>query len=132
MSEAAGERAYLTDRASSEDDALVVGPGARFQGLLTFSGLAIVEGELRGEIVAQGTLVLGDTAYVEARIEVDQLISRGTARGEIRARERIELSGSARVSGELWTPRLSVAEGCVVEARCHTGKLPEASDLKSE
>lgn len=132
MADPATGAAYGLDPASTDGGTLIVGRGARFQGLLTFSGTAVVEGELRGEVVGRGTLILGETAYVEARIEVDQLICRGTAHGEIRARERIELIGSARVSGEIWTPRLGVADGCVVEAQCHTGKLPEASDSKSE
>ena len=111
---------------------VVLGPGARFDGLLTFRGVAVVEGELSGEIIAQGTLVLGPTARVNARIEVDELISAGTTQGEVVARDRIELTASARISGELWTPRLGVADGCVVEARCHTGKLSETVDSEAK
>lgn len=101
---------------------VLLGAGARFEGLLTFRGTAIVDGEFRGEIIAEGTLVLGPDAVVEARIEVDQLISSGVAAGEIVARDRIELAAGARVRGTLRTPRLMVAEGCRVEARCHTGE----------
>ena len=107
---------------------VILGPGARFEGLLAFRGTAIVEGELAGEILAQGTLVLGEHARVDARIEVDQLISSGQAAGEILARDRIELAASARVRGTLRTPRLVVADGCRVEARCHTGSVPEMPD----
>lgn len=125
-------RIPVETEAPSNDSTLVVGEGARFEGLLTFGGTAIVEGELRGEIVGHGTLVLGEGADVEARIEVDELISSGSARGEIEARERVELRGSARLSGELRTPRLCAADGCIIDARCHMRKPTETGDLEPE
>lgn len=107
---------------------VILPSGARFVGLLTFRGAAVVEGDLEGEILAEGTLVLGPDARVEARIEVDQLISSGVASGEIVARKRIELNSTAVVRGVLRTPRLTVADGCLVEARCHTGELSQPSE----
>ena len=111
---------------------VILGPGARFVGLLSFRGTAVIEGELKGEILAEGTLVLGPEAYVEARIEVDQLISFGRASGEIVARKRIELAATAVVRGVLRTPSLVVAEGCLVQARCHTGELAQVAESEGD
>jgi cytoskeletal protein CcmA (bactofilin family) len=95
-----------------------VAAGCAFEGLLTFRGEAQVDGELLGEVVAQGTLRLGATARVRARIEVDELIVEGELQGDVVARRRIELSPSARVRGSIEAPRLSLAEGCVFQGRC--------------
>jgi cytoskeletal protein CcmA (bactofilin family) len=95
-----------------------IAAGCSFEGLLTFHGATQVDGRLVGEVVATGTLRLGATARVRARIEVDELIVEGELEGDIVARRRIELSPSARVTGSLEAPRLSLAEGCVFQGRC--------------
>ncbi len=94
--------------------------GHRFEGLLSFRGEAQVDGIFRGGIVATGTLRLGETARVKARVEVDELIVAGILDGDVTARRRIELRSSARVTGELFTPRLVLEDGCVLRGRCRT------------
>jgi cytoskeletal protein CcmA (bactofilin family) len=96
----------------------VLASGTEFEGLLSFRGAARVDGRLSGDIVAEGRLVIGEGACVRARIEVDELIVAGELEGEIHARERVELQHTARVVGSLRCPRLSVAEGGILEGRC--------------
>lgn len=96
----------------------VLAPGAEFEGLLSFRGAARVDGELSGDVVAEGCLVIGEGAKVHARIEVDELIVGGELEGEIHARKRVELLPTARVVGSLRCPRLAVAEGGILEGRC--------------
>ena len=44
-----------------------------------------------GEVLGFGTLWIGERAHVEARVEADALIVAGCVKGEIVARDRIEL-----------------------------------------
>lgn len=101
--------------------AVVVGESGRFEGLLTFRGRARIDGEVVGEIICRGTLWLGVMARVSARIEADELIVEGSLEGEATVRDRIELRSTARVKGTIRSPRLAMADGCVVEGRCETG-----------
>lgn len=94
-----------------------IGAGCAFEGLLTFRGETRVDGDLVGEVVASGTLRLGKTARVRARIEVDELIVDGELEGDVVARRRLELSSTARVRGSLEAARFSLAEGCLLEGR---------------
>ena len=95
-----------------------IGAGCSFEGLMTFRGSIQVDGQLVGEVVATGTLRLGITACVRARIEVDELIVEGELDGDVVASQRIELSSTARVRGSLEAPRVSLAEGCLFQGRC--------------
>ena len=99
---------------------ILIAVGCAFEGLLTFQGETRVDGVLVGEVVARGTLRLGETARVRARIEVDELIVAGELVGDVVARRRIELLPSARVRGSIEAPRLLLAEGCVFEGRCRS------------
>ena len=109
----------MSDETQEERPAAVV-TGASYQGLLTFRGRARVDGLVEGDVVAEGRLVIGPRGHVRARIEVDELVVGGVVEGDVHARDRIELEPSARVVGDLRAPRLSLADGCVLEGRCTT------------
>jgi len=114
--------ALLSSRSS-----VVVARGHCFEGLLTFSGVARVDGELSGEVVSRGVLVLGEAAQVRACIEADEVIVAGQLIGDITAHHRIELLSTARVQGRLQAPRVALADGCLMDGRCviEPSKAPE-------
>jgi cytoskeletal protein CcmA (bactofilin family) len=97
--------------------ACAVGAGASFDGVLTFWGLARVEGKLRGQVVADGTLEVGPEADVHANIEVDVLVVEGLVEGEVVARERVEVRATGRITAAVRTPRLVLEEGGSIEGR---------------
>jgi len=101
--------------------------GARFSGLVAFrdSDPVVVEGRLRGAVVGAGMLEVGESGHVEGQIEVALLRVAGEIQGRVRVRERAELLPTARVTGELRTPKLLLAEGCLLQGRCRTG--PDAA-----
>ena len=111
----------VSDPSAADDDAVVLGPGTRFEGLLTFRGRARVDGTLTGEIAGHGVLVLGPAAYAEARVEVDELVVAGEVEGDVRARRRVELLATGCIRGDVETPRLVIAEGGRLLGRCTTG-----------
>jgi cytoskeletal protein CcmA (bactofilin family) len=113
--------APVADPLDGSDGATVLGPGTRFEGLLTFRGRARVDGSLTGEISGHGVLVLGPGARAEARVEVDELIVAGEVEGDVRARRRVELLATGCIRGDVETPRLVIAEGGRLLGRCTTG-----------
>jgi cytoskeletal protein CcmA (bactofilin family) len=99
------------------DPDVVVGPDARFEGLLAFWGRARVEGRLLGHVAANGVLEVGPSARVSARIEVDVLVVEGLVDGSVSARTRVEVRAGGRITAEVRTPRLVLAEGGGLEGR---------------
>lgn len=99
--------------------------GSAFEGKVAFSGTVRVDGHLTGEVRADGTLVVGESGHVEARIEVRELLVYGWVAGEITGKERIEVAATGRLDGVVRTPRLLVVEGASVNARIAMGE-PES------
>ena len=93
--------------------------GKQFRGVLALRQPARIDGRLRGEVISSGPLWIGESGRVEARVEADELVVAGRLEGSAEAR-RIELLASARVRAELVTPRLVLAEGCVLEGSCRS------------
>ncbi len=93
--------------------------GSRFEGKLHFDGHVRLNGEFKGDIRAEGTLIVGEGATIEAEITVDTLVVSGSITGNVVARMRVELHAPARVAGNITTPVLVVEEGSTFEGQCH-------------
>jgi len=95
---------------------------AAFEGKLTFEGRVQINGKFRGEIFSDGTLIIGEGAEVDAKIEIDTIIIQGQVTGSIQARRRIEMHPPAVVKGDIASPGLVVSEGAVFEGSCSMGR----------
>jgi cytoskeletal protein CcmA (bactofilin family) len=95
----------------------LLGPGAQFEGKLTFDGTVRIDGRFKGEVFSDDTLVIGEGAVVEAEIEIGEVIIQGTVVGNIKAKRSIEIHAPGRVKGDLNTPSLQIAKGVIFEGR---------------
>jgi cytoskeletal protein CcmA (bactofilin family) len=112
--------------ASSSDDGGFesrIGKGARIAGTLSFRAPVKIEGEAEGDITGD-EIVIAEGAVVTAKITATRLIVAGRLSGEATAREKIELTASARVQCRLTTPSLVLSEGAQFEGDC---KMPPAA-----
>ena len=96
----------------------VIDQGCELEGRLTFSGTLVLNGKFRGEIYSSDTLLVGESGQAEAEIQVGVAIVSGEVIGNIIARERVELRGSARIFGDIVTPVMVLEEGVVFDGRC--------------
>ena len=96
----------------------VIDQGCELEGRLTFAGTLILNGKFRGEIFSSDTLLVGESGQVEAEVQVGVAIISGQITGNINARERVELRGTARIFGDIVTPVLVLEEGVVFDGRC--------------
>lgn len=101
--------------------------GCEFDGKLNFDGTVRINGKFTGEIFSDGTLVVGEEAIIEAKIEVGSIIINGKVRGEIVAQDRIEMNSPAEVRGDIQARTLVIEEGVVFEGSCKMGDRGRAS-----
>jgi cytoskeletal protein CcmA (bactofilin family) len=98
--------------------------GSHFHGELTFDDTFRIDGKFEGKIRSGSELIVGETADVDAEIEVGRVSINGTFRGRIRALERIDLLPRARVFADLCSPILKIEEGARYEGVCQMGTEP--------
>ncbi|MHC4606395.1 MAG: bactofilin family protein [Planctomycetota bacterium] len=89
----------------------VLGTDAKFKGELTFDGAMRLEGRFDGKINSKGKLFIGKNAQLTAETAVGSLTIEGKMKGNVTGSERVELTASAQVMGDIRAPRLIVAEG---------------------
>lgn len=102
-----------------------LGTGTTYQGKLDFQGSVRIDGNFKGEVSSQGTLVIGRDANVEGTVNVGQLIISGKLQGELMAKEKVVLHKTANIVGSLNTPVLVIEEGAVVEGQITMGTRKE-------
>lgn len=95
--------------------------GSEFHGTLVLHGAARIDGRMRGEILGADLLHIGPSGAVSASVEAEEVVVAGRLEGAVRARQRVELRATGRLRGRVETPRLTVAEGGILEGSCRAG-----------
>jgi len=88
-----------------------LGPGSQFEGKLVFNEIVRLDGAFRGEVTSHDTLIVGESADIQADVQVGTLILSGRFKGNVKAKTRVELRAPAVVDGSIETPALSVEDG---------------------
>jgi cytoskeletal protein CcmA (bactofilin family) len=95
--------------------------GSRVSGQLVFQGSARIDGSVEGDVQCQGTLTIGESAEVKAKISGKAVVIRGKVEGNVSAKEKIELIAPARLIGNIDSPKLIITEGVVFDGDCSMG-----------
>ncbi|TNF45585.1 polymer-forming cytoskeletal protein [bacterium] len=95
-----------------------LGEGTDFKGILTFEGTVRIDGKLEGEIITKDTLIVGESAMVNAEINVHTIVISGVVRGNINSTGRVEVHRPGKLFGNIKTPSLLIEEGVIFEGSC--------------
>ncbi len=110
-----------------------LGPGSQFEGKLAFTEIVRVDGTFRGEIISKDTLIVGQSADLQAEVNVGVLILSGKIKGNIVASSRVELRSPAQIEGNIETPALLIEDGVVLNGTVQMQvSTPEKSEKKSK
>lgn len=101
-----------------------LGVGTTYRGRLDFTGTVRVDGVFEGEVESDGTLVVGREATISGQVRVGQLVLGGTLNGDVTAATRVVMHKTARFTGSMCTPALSVEEGAVLEGQVRMESAP--------
>jgi cytoskeletal protein CcmA (bactofilin family) len=98
-----------------------IGQSVVFKGDLISSEDMRIEGRVEGTIeVRDHDLILGPKADIRGDVVAKTVTIRGAVTGSVTAGEKIEVTESAHVNGDLTSPRLAIVEGATVQGRVHT------------
>jgi cytoskeletal protein CcmA (bactofilin family) len=105
-----------------------LGEGIGLKGQLSFTGVVRVDGHLEGELVRGEILIIGEPGLVNAGINVSILQVSGQARGNITAKQRVELLRPSRVAGTIRTPCLVIWKGALFNGKIEMVSPQEDGD----
>lgn len=108
-----------------------VGHGTTLTGETSFQAMLRIDGHLVGTVTSDsGTLIVGTNGQVDANIVVSAAMINGVVNGDIVATEKIQLGRTARVVGNIQSPRLLIEDGAVFEGSCSMMKAREVVESR--
>jgi cytoskeletal protein CcmA (bactofilin family) len=116
----------------------LLGTESRIEGLVEIAGSTRIEGSIKGDVKAQGEVVIGEKARLKSNISGTKITVAGVVFGNILASERIIIRSSALIIGDVITRRIQADEGCIIHGKvlvCQSNEqweraLSELSELK--
>ena len=106
---------------------------ASMQGSLTFRDPVNlrISGRFEGSLETLGRLTIGERAQVQAQITGEFITIAGQVSGKLVARRQLRVTGSGRITGEVWTPSLLVEEGAVLDGMCHMAEAARGAQTET-
>jgi len=104
---------------ASEEWTGFIDQGVTLEGTLTVTGTFRVDGNVKGNIISEQTIVLGEGAKVEGQIEGNRVVIAGRFDGVIFAKGRVEIQAKGVVTGEVHSPCMVIDPGGIFDGRCH-------------
>jgi cytoskeletal protein CcmA (bactofilin family) len=106
------------DILEDEDFDTILSPDIDFSGTLYFEKPFLIRGTMSGEISAQGLLVIDEDAVVNANINASRVVIRGQVKGDVAAAEKVEVTVTGRLTGDVTSPEIFMESGCIFNGRC--------------
>lgn len=109
----------------------IIGQQTRIEGNIHFTGGLLVDGRIKGNIIAEAgsasVLTVSEHGSIEGDVQVPTVIMNGTVNGDVRSDEHIELAANARVDGDVYYKLIEMAMGAAVNGSLVHNQETESS-----
>ena len=96
----------------------IIGMGAECNGDFSSSGSVRIDGTVNGNVIVADTVIVGASGCIHGDINSQKVIVGGEVYGYLNVPEKVELTSTARVIGDLTTSGLVIDEKAVFQGRC--------------
>ena len=103
----------------------IIGPGSFVRGDMETPGFTRIDGYVKGNLHAQGRVVVGTGARMRSSITGTCITIGGVVDGNILASEQLIVLPSAMILGDITTRRIEAGEGCIIHGKIRVCQTQE-------
>jgi cytoskeletal protein CcmA (bactofilin family) len=108
----AGYETNHESRRTTMTQSALIGQSIHFKGELTGNEDLTIDGTVEGKIdLKEHNLTIGKNGRIKADLHAKTIIIVGEVTGKIIADEKVEIQATGRLDGDIFSPRLSIADG---------------------
>jgi cytoskeletal protein CcmA (bactofilin family) len=117
----------------TDNEVTIVGAAAKLEGTVVSAGSLRIDGQVKGQIQADGEVTLSSQSQVEADIRAQNVSIAGRFKGNIVVKGKAHLARGGRIEGNITSKTLVVEEGGVFHGQSlmDAGAAPAAGDGRS-
>jgi cytoskeletal protein CcmA (bactofilin family) len=112
----------------------LIGPGTQIEGRFYFGGFTRIDGYVKGDLDANGSIVIGERARLYSNIRGTKITIGGVVYGDVLASESLSILSSGIVIGNCLASSIRADEGSVLHGKmsvCAESKKWEQLAAKS-
>jgi len=113
--------------AEQDGEVTIVGQGAKLEGTVVSAGSLRIDGQVKGQINADGDVALSPQSQVEADIRAQNVSVAGRFKGNLVVKGKAHLARGGRIEGNITSKTLVVEEGGVFHGQSIMDGAPAAS-----
>jgi cytoskeletal protein CcmA (bactofilin family) len=102
---------------AEDTEVTIVGQGATLEGNIVSAGSLRIDGKVKGQVTADGDVIVSPQSQVEADIKAENVSVAGKFRGNITVSGKVELARGGRVDGNITSKVLVVQEGGIFQGQ---------------
>jgi len=118
-------------RMAENDEVTIVGQGASLEGNIMSAGSLRIDGKVKGQVSADGDVIVSPQSQVEADIKAENVSVAGRFKGNITVSGKVELSRGGRVDGNITSKVLVVQEGGIFQGQSIMDQQAQATSHAS-
>ena len=103
--------------AGDEREVTIVGQAATLEGTVLSAGSLRIDGKVKGQIQADGDVILSPQSHVEADITAENCTVAGQFKGNVVVKGTAELTRGGRIDGNITCKTLIVQEGGIFQGQ---------------
>lgn len=106
----------------------VLSSDVEIKGSLKFSNDLVIDGHIEGEVTSDnGSLTVGENAYVKGEIKTQRVTIFGKVEGNVTVSERCEIKANSEVLGDIAATTLTMEEGAIFSGQSRVGRAAATS-----
>jgi cytoskeletal protein CcmA (bactofilin family) len=96
----------------------MIGEGTKLRGEFDLDGFLRIDGDFSGKINSKGKILIGLNGRVECEMMASEVQIGGMVKGNIIAKEKVEISSTGIVIGNIISSNLVIEEGVLFHGEC--------------
>jgi cytoskeletal protein CcmA (bactofilin family) len=106
----------------TEESTTLFGKNLKFIGNVSGEGNMVIQGSFEGEFNLKGQLEVAQGARAKGTFNATSIAINGNVEGTLTATEKIHMDNSAKITGRIVTPKVSILDGAVFDGEMQMGK----------
>lgn len=101
----------------------IIRKGTEIKGDVTCSGDIRIDGTLKGTLISQGKVVVGQTGIIDGAVTCVNADISGLLKAKLTVKELLQLKTTANINGDINTNKLSIEPGANFTGSCNMGSV---------